>query len=863
MTPPNLLAVLHASACWGRCDVDPGQFLDHVFGDILCQILAGDFLQLNPVRNHSLMGAFGIDVPGVPLYEKMDPVQRQKKQELDEHGYNVFRKFMKQTVLFRGSHRFKKGDPLATLLEKMRQVGGVALSQALKDSMSRQIYRPLAGDARLASDYCMYDDKGLQIGPKGFFARGVFSAVNWDQVARLQHVCAYESARATFGCSADHNTSKGKPRIISRGFPMYLSRSFNAQYGKCMQAVASRMIPFMHFQGQLLYYVQAVDLIHQREFGNDASILRDILNVTNMASKTGNLISFLPLHIGLKVKITKKLLPPEIVQECPCEVIGIQMHPNERFGSPGHAPGQQVPHPGHSCWSTGYVRLDYLPAAIAVRVEDRSDDYTGRALPGVYLLEPSEDTFNISLRRRGELHLDVTRIQFPLAPLAAGTFNNSQGKTVRDQGHTIDCTRPSYFSRDVYIQHLYMILGRAQALQYSLFRNFPTTENGDVDWSLFENGPPQYIADFLHRLEEVASVSSEAIEAARRFLPPFPMATSLPRPDAKNADGMFVYARGAWESAVQLSASSAGHCGKKRKFQPMQWKELRRDFCLGLGCEQVPEVADPTKLFFWNRCHLRAFAADAGGGGDCFFLSVAAILIFARDSMPAVVDSLGLSPRLAAKDRKAVAQALRGVVGRHFRKLSGKAFVDFVAGCVAREKAGAWMDQWSMLALLRKSPFEFLATVNVVVDVQVLDDALQVRFQEGESLVTRSKRIRGGVAALAKLQHEVALQLETCGNRHWATDVDIAALSDELNVSFIIAGNTWTNTQVATENIAAGKVLHAYVGVKETPCLWLCLYYIDEMHFQVLLFEKDGECHCYFPPDALPPTLLEAVAACR
>jgi hypothetical protein len=278
---------------------------------------------------------------------------------------------------------------------------------------------------------------------------------------------------------------------------------------------------------------------------------------------------------------------------------------------------------------------------------------------------------------------------------------------------------------------------------------------------------------------------------------------------------------------------------RSENFQPMQWKELRRDFCLRLGCEQVPEVADPTKLFFWNRCHLRAFAADAGGGGDCFFLSV------------------------AAKDRKAVAQALRGVVGRHFRKLPGKAFVDFVAGRVARDEAGAWMDQWSMLALFRKSPFEFLATVNVVVDVQVLDDALQVRFQEGESTVTRSKRIRAGVTALAKLQHEVALQLETCGNRHWATDVDIAALSDELNVSFIIAGNTWTNTQVATENIAAGKVLHAYVGVKETPCLWLCLYYIDEMHFQVLLFEKDGECHCYFPPDALPPTLLEAVAACR
>ena len=45
-----------------------------------------------------------------------------------------------------------------------------------------------------------------------------------------------------------------------------------------------------------------------------------------------------------------------------------------------------------------------------------------------------------------------------------------------------------------------MILGRAQALEYSLFRNFPTTENGEADWSLFESGP-QYMADFLNRLE--------------------------------------------------------------------------------------------------------------------------------------------------------------------------------------------------------------------------------------------------------------------------------------------------------------------------------------------------------------------------
>eukprot|EP00438_Fugacium_kawagutii_P030167 Skav221641 [mRNA] locus=scaffold1174:60625:61164:+ [translate_table: standard] len=166
----------------------------------------------------------------------------------------------------------------------------------------------------------MRDDSGEQIGATGFFARGMFSAVNWDQVARLQHLTAYESAKAS---------------------------------------------------GQLLFYIQAVDLVHQPEFAFDGAVLKEILAVTNMASKTGNLISFLPLHVGMKVKVTKKLLPPEVVQECPGEVISFHFHPNERFGVPGHAAGQDMPDAMHDCWSTGHVRLDYLPAAIAVRLEVR------------------------------------------------------------------------------------------------------------------------------------------------------------------------------------------------------------------------------------------------------------------------------------------------------------------------------------------------------------------------------------------------------------------------------------------------------------------------------------------------------------
>ena len=61
LASPPLLAELNAAACWGRSEItgnhDVGSFTDATLGGVLCQIIAGDFLQLNPVRNHSLMEA--------------------------------------------------------------------------------------------------------------------------------------------------------------------------------------------------------------------------------------------------------------------------------------------------------------------------------------------------------------------------------------------------------------------------------------------------------------------------------------------------------------------------------------------------------------------------------------------------------------------------------------------------------------------------------------------------------------------------------------------------------------------------------------------------------------------------------------
>ena len=116
------------------------------------------------------------------------------------------------------------------------------------------------------------------------------------------------------------------------------------------------------------------------------------------------------------------------------------------------------------------------------------------------------DDFTLDVTRRGCFKVHITRVQFSLAPSKAGTYNNQQGKTIREAdgsalGHTVDFSRPDNMSDDEYVQHAYMILGRARSLEWTLMRNLPLLEDGDVDFSIFEQGPPRYIAEFLKRLE--------------------------------------------------------------------------------------------------------------------------------------------------------------------------------------------------------------------------------------------------------------------------------------------------------------------------------------------------------------------------
>ena len=196
--------------------------------------------------------------------------------------------------------------------------------------------------------------------------------------------------------------------------------------------------------------------------------------------------------------------------------------------------------------------------------------------------------------------------------------------------------------------------------------------------------------------------------------------------------------------------------------------------------------------FFREHGRWQVYAADAGAGGDCFFLSVASILMQARAAHPELRPALECVEPHSWEERVSVGAGLRKVVGRHVRHWGVKQFLDFVVTCVSAEAAEAWKDDWSMRGLLRKSDLTFLLHVNELLDVDVLDDAIVLRFKEGDSAVVRNKRLRHGAALVEALQEAVAKQFEQMGNNHWATENDVAAVAQELNLGFILAGNTST-----------------------------------------------------------------------
>ena len=124
----------------------------------------------------------------------------------------------------------------------------------------------------------------------------------------MQQLQVLAAARRCPGPKALVNDAAGKPDLARHG------------YSK----------PGEGRRGQLVYYFQAADRFKHPQ--NRKQYMR-ALRFVNL-SKSAGLHGTLGIFLGMRVRLTKKVLGPQLVQEASGENVGIVFHPEECFGNP-------------------------------------------------------------------------------------------------------------------------------------------------------------------------------------------------------------------------------------------------------------------------------------------------------------------------------------------------------------------------------------------------------------------------------------------------------------------------------------------------------------------------------------------------
>ena len=274
---------------------------------------------------------------------------------------------------------------------------------------------------------------------------------------------------------------------------------------------------------------------------------------------------------------------------------------------------------------------------------------------------------------------------------------------------------------------------------------------------------------------------------------------------------------------------------------------------------------------------------DAGGGGDCLFHAIAAgleqALIFGgHDAFVHICRGslLTLDDFNVTKDH--LVQKLRTAVSQRFISLDAASLSspeDFLNWLLARVEAkrrgaGWWHDAWNPIELVEMSPFQPMLRAERVDgfgDAPGTDDKfLNLRFASTDASLRAEPwneffRISDGAAYFATLQVAVADVYATTRNVHWGDQTDLAFLSEQLQVGFLVF------TRDAQDPLTGRRWLAGYNVARHDYPYWLALYNSGNTHYQILsLRTHDGPevrpYTCFWRAEDLPQALRDHYHLC-
>ena len=187
-----------------------------------------------------------------------------------------------------------------------------------------------------------------------------------------------------------------------------------------------------------------------------------------------------------------------------------------------------------------------------------------------------------SKRKKG---LQVARTQLSWAPEDQLTFQSIQGRTIRGpegqpKGFVVDLFRPGTMQGEdrqgEYFQHVWMILGRARKLEWMLLQNFPIDEStNDLDWSILEQGPPDYLVEFLGAAATLSKRTWRRMLRAQKELGA-PAWENVPEcPLDPNRQGRFLYIAEDWIKAGAACARPVARASAEARPDAAPRRRLR------------------------------------------------------------------------------------------------------------------------------------------------------------------------------------------------------------------------------------------------------------------------------------------------
>ena len=280
------------------------------------------------------------------------------------------------------------------------------------------------------------------------------------------------------------------------------------------QVIRSRLSA-VHASAQL-YLIPAQDFVMNKPLDvrlTDAYLAEQIASIPSMNS-TGRLPSIAMVHIGMHVRLTNTVEPPEAVTDSTGIVVGLDLHPDD--ASAAREDGPERP----ACRV-----LRRMPLAIIVRLDNVQTEFlpplpcdlhatTGAVRscprcdfrPGCIAVEPQTSrSFPVDIESpTGDMcySLRVQRRQLPITIRAASTLHTLQGVTA-EPGLIFHWKFPRFFSEETRWLAIYVALSRPPSFGQLISIGLP---KGLRD--IIEGGPPEGILTRFNSMFQELEVST-------------------------------------------------------------------------------------------------------------------------------------------------------------------------------------------------------------------------------------------------------------------------------------------------------------------------------------------------------------------